>query len=109
MSDYSELKKAAEAAIQIDWERLKSGLNDRYPSDYADHILSASPAAVLALIAENESLRRDAERLEFMEKEWFYIESCGEISFSFKEMWTGSGGTLRSAIDSEIAKEKASD
>lgn len=59
MSDYSELKKAAEAAIQIEWERLKSGLNDRYPSDYADHIISASPAAVLALIAENERLEAE--------------------------------------------------
>lgn len=46
MTDYSELKRLAEAAIGSDWSGGKA----------YDFMVAANPAAVLALIAENEAL-----------------------------------------------------
>lgn len=87
MTDYSELKKLAEAATQGDWNHFKHGVIKGGPvvqfvngssqqqiamttgADWmrpdeqtanADFIASANPAVVLALIAENEALRKVA-------------------------------------------------
>lgn len=75
MSDYSELKRLSELAID---EGVESG--QRWPQEddwfepdlisaEMDYVKAASPIAVLALIAENESLRKDAERFAYIERD----------------------------------------
>jgi hypothetical protein len=72
MTDYSELKRLAEAAIKSGSE---SG--ERWPQDddwfeperygaELEYVKSISPTTVLELIAENEALRKDAERWRFV-------------------------------------------
>lgn len=51
MTDYTELKRLAEAAAKGDWSGAKAG----------EFMVAANPAAVLALIAENERLRADLD------------------------------------------------
>lgn len=60
MSDYSELKRLAEAALR-NWPDSK--LFER--PECESFIDSARPDVVLALIAEVEALRKDAERWRF--------------------------------------------
>ena len=87
MSDYSELKMIAEACQQHQplrfmrshgalYIRNDNGIvfdvhqNRSFPElmaqnkDYADLVLAANPATVLALIAENESLRADLREVK---------------------------------------------
>ena len=103
MTDCSELKRLAEAAIQrsgeLPWayephgdtgeygvgvlqddqQRYMSGRQDRgamlvvepvatdvHRKEYAAYIAAANPVAILALIAEVEQLRPDAERYRFI-------------------------------------------
>jgi predicted nucleic acid-binding Zn-ribbon protein len=59
MSDYSELKKRAEAVVGMDypWEHtIRDGRLGKTSTAYA---LMAHPVNVLALIAENERLKSD--------------------------------------------------
>lgn len=76
MSDYSLLKVVAEAA---EAERLENGHRwpEAYECDWFDtssgpeyeYLCSVSPATVLELIAENESLRLDAARFAYIEQD----------------------------------------
>lgn len=70
MSKYDEFKrlaKAARAYAEEDWhtpDRLFIAME----ADDANFVSACSPSSVLALIAENESLRKDAERYRLMRK-----------------------------------------
>ena len=60
MSDYAELKRAAENACsynETDWFTPEN-LNEVVELEDAVFISAASPSVVLALIAENEELRK---------------------------------------------------
>ena len=61
MKDYSELKKLAEALIDLNRKNLMdwaAAIEDaRIGKTHTEYALSANPAAVLALIAEVEGLR----------------------------------------------------
>lgn len=107
MTDYTELKRLALAATPGTWERGDGnevsvsadgdegywswevagpaqvhGAGDQRDKD-ADFIVAANPAAVLALIAENEALRKDAERYRFVEENPdIQIEYTGELTLS---------------------------
>lgn len=140
MSDYEELKKAAEASIALEYFAPEPYDEDRAyrPAELAwlEFVNLAKPEVVLALIAElkdfqqgakveadsvdearaevaklkaeNESLRKDAERLDF-------IESKNNMRLSFrKNHWSFIGftnyeypvfRTVREAIDSAISSE----
>lgn len=83
MSDHSELKRLAEAATPGPWAydgsyvcpaRTEDGttyvelwrsIADCHQPENTKFIAAANPAAVLALIAEVEALRKDAERWRF--------------------------------------------
>lgn len=55
-----------------------------------------------------EVLRKDAERLDYIERNWFYRDAFGELTFIFNESWSaGVHETLRDAIDAEINKASA--
>ena len=90
MKDYSELKKLAEAATQGEWRHdTKSGkigavevdgydivqVQSRRRFDHASRnadaafIAGANPAAVLELISEVESLKKDAARYRTIKKD----------------------------------------
>lgn len=59
MSDWSELKRLAEAAKRLDWSRLVDA--SRRPGEISNSFMKeCSPCTVLALIAENERLRAGA-------------------------------------------------
>lgn len=60
MSDRSELKKLADEAIVF------AGLNGEISYAQELFIAAATPSAVLALIAEVEALRKDAERYRWL-------------------------------------------
>lgn len=54
---------------------------------------------------EVAELRKDAERLDYIEKEWFSKCSENTIYFNFSEVWdAGAHENLRAAIDA--AREK---
>lgn len=89
MSDYSELKRLAEYATPGPWVAQhpnagqrgsevasEGGLNqvcaDLGPSN-ALYIAAANPAAVLAMIAEVEALRKDAERYRWLRDKQTFI------------------------------------
>lgn len=93
MKDYSELKKLAEAATQGEWRHdTKSGkigavevdgydivqVQSRRRFDHASRnadaafIAGANPAAVLELISEVESLKKDAARYRWLRKNNIY-------------------------------------
>lgn len=66
MNDYSELKRLAEAAINI-----KGPIFDMDgPVELCRlaEFVAENPNALLALIAENEALRADAERYRFLRR-----------------------------------------
>lgn len=73
MTDYTELKRAAEAVSQVRWIQDGFEVQDDDISDYrvarcnrladAKFIAAANPAEVLALIAENEALRKERDNL----------------------------------------------
>lgn len=73
MTDYSELKRLAEAATAGPWVSGGNWVSTVRGNSVADcprgdeeFIAAANPAAVLALIAENEALRKDAERYRWL-------------------------------------------
>lgn len=76
MTDYTELKRAADAASQGHWNQDGFEVQNDDIEDYrvsrcnlladAKFIAAANPAVVLALIAENEALRKDAERYRWL-------------------------------------------
>jgi len=86
MTDYTELKRAAEASPGGPWVAENDSLyfkDDGYTRHLMDadaghdvedeayysalnFIAAANPAAVLALIAENEELRKDADRYRWL-------------------------------------------
>lgn len=70
MNDYSELKRLAEAAAEIEDEHEWYAEDGGYGLDPTDlkFIAAAKPSAVLALIAEVEELRKDAERYRWLRK-----------------------------------------
>lgn len=141
MSDYSELRRLAEAATPQDFDSAQCATHEGWiecptcggegsvdlGGDYLNydgealgvqfygigdaHInaeayyRAANPAAILALIAENAELRKDSERLNF-------IESQNHRTLRFyKKRWSFEGFTnyeysvfksLREAIDSAM-------
>ena len=112
MSDYSDLKRLAEAATPGPWYARDYGnydgssshwfIDTQSPCDIVDDqdggfspnhwddargeldmkfIAGASPNVVLALIAENESLRADAERYRWLRSRGILLEGHDFISF----------------------------
>lgn len=75
MSKYDEFKrlaKAARAYAEEDWhtpDRLFIAME----ADDANFVSACSPSSVLALIAENESLRKDAERYRYARDNLIYL------------------------------------
>ncbi len=65
--------------------------------------LIAAIEAHAAVTAERDRLRDDAERLEFIEKHWFYEEESGRWAFMYGEDWNKQGLTFRDAIDAARA------
>lgn len=125
MSDHSELKKLAEYATPGPWVAQhpnagqrgsevasEGGLNqvcaDLGPSN-ALYIAAANPAAVLALIAEVEALRKDAERYKWLSAEGNWVARMfgkwrahvGEYGDSAPTEWHD---TREEAIDAAMAK-----
>lgn len=120
MTDYSELKRLAEAATPGEWRHdTKSGkigsvdvdgydiiqVQSRRRFDHASRnsdaafIAGSSPSAVMSLISENESLRRDADRYRWLKSmHWF------EVSLSAYGDVFRDDGDLDSAIDSAMSK-----
>jgi hypothetical protein len=58
MTDYTELKRNAQAASKYDWTKKHLDLSDKFPPDYENHMASCSPSVILALISENERNQR---------------------------------------------------
>lgn len=83
MKDYSELKKLAEAAPSGPWRYWGETANEIFQCSgkrvliiahdqsvtACEFIAAANPAAVLALIAEIESLKKDAARYRTIKKD----------------------------------------
>ena len=63
-------------------------------SDY-----DAARAEIAGLRKQLEASERDAVRLDWIEKHWFYKASPISVEFSFNEMWDTLGKDLRDAID----------
>ncbi|MEE5149083.1 hypothetical protein V2J91_23595 [Pseudomonas alliivorans] len=61
------------------------------------------------LRAECERLRKDADRIDFIDKNWFYNPYGQGVQFMFNEMWEGEGHELRTAIDNAMSKEASHD
>lgn len=83
MSDYAELKRLAEDAIQ---HSEKIGEHDWYhenevrslllsSTEDAQFVSAARPEVVLALIAENEALRKDADKWQIVERAMTQLQS----------------------------------
>lgn len=51
---------------------------------------------------DNEALRKDAARIDFIEKYWFYTTRGNNQEFCFVETWSAPGETLRDAIDAAM-------
>ncbi len=93
MSDYSKLKELAEAATPGPWyqhggimqvlshdcETVCETFEDDGECPDAQFIAAANPAAVLALIAENERLQQREQDLSASVKYWF--NACGGKQF----------------------------
>lgn len=72
MADYSELKRASSAAKnwggevgEERWYAPECFKQPYFSAPDAEFIAACDPGTVLALIAENEALRRDAERAAY--------------------------------------------
>ena len=129
MKDYSELKKLAEAATQGEWRHdTKSGkigavevdgydivqVQSRRRFDHASRnadaafIAGANPAAVLELISEVESLKKDAARYRWLRDE--SIDPGSVIDKKIGHSYVGdypiyeyrAGQELDDAIDAEM-------
>ncbi len=61
------------------------------------------------LRAECEKLRKDSERVDFIDKNWFYNPYGEGVQFMFNELWEGEGREIRTAIDDAMSKEQSHD
>lgn len=121
MTTNKELRGLAEKAGSGYWYEAgellyhdsRSGEAHGLHHDEDGFIVAASPATVLSLLdenealqAENEKLRKDAERLQWVTENWFYQTLDGTWIFSFDESWdAGKHLDLRAAIDSAMEKK----
>ncbi|WP_417585419.1 Lar family restriction alleviation protein [Pelagibacterium sp.] len=95
---------AALSAVTAERGALKHALDVKeefYQDALHSHIVLARQ--VNQLRAEVEALRKDAERLEFVENHWFYEEESGRWTFMYGEDWNKPGLTFRDAIDAARA------
>lgn len=80
MTDYTELKRLAEAVNKTYADLCEQGgdqLAEAWNSAELAYDDAANPDVVLALIAENEALRKDAERYRFIRLfKSFWIRIC---------------------------------
>ncbi|WP_423812385.1 ead/Ea22-like family protein [Pseudomonas asiatica] len=116
--DKDKLKALAEAASQGHWDQDGFEVHNDDVEDYrvaqcrfmpdAAFIAAASPASILELLAENEALRKDAERLDLIESlarsSYTGLSFAkGEAKGSLEALWfhkrTGAKPSLREAID----------
>lgn len=120
MTDYSELKRLAEAATQGEWRHdTKLGkigsvevdgydiiqVQSRRRFDHANRnsdaafVARSSPSAVMGLISENESLKMDADRYRWLKSmHWF------EVSLSAYGDVFRDDGDIDAAIDAAMTK-----
>ena len=73
----------------------------------ADDIVRAMNVALAAAKGEDA---RDAARLDFIEREWFYRDTDNSLCFGFNETWSAGNGkavTLREAIDAALQSDRA--
>lgn len=123
MSEYSQLKQLAQAATKGKWctdgeRQVMSAESDQLNNGFvivdcqgpdnlknAAFIAAANPAAVLALIAENEALRKEAERYQWLRDK---SDSVHQFYLSTPIWFTGvkfSKEMVDSTIDSAMSKE----
>jgi len=106
-TDLAELQRLAQGATQGEWRYGPGDGDDENPVVFVDlpqasavaisilfeadwatdvdakFVSKANPAAVLALIAENESLRKDAERYRWFRDHSIQIVHASTISWAF--------------------------
>lgn len=94
----------------------KTGMHISWPANEISAVLDelirlrhivASGLAV-SINQENKELRKEQERINFIEKEWFYATGVNRQEFCFNETWETPGQDLREAIDLAIAKGQQS-
>lgn len=123
MDNLTELKRLAEAATQGPWSydgsyvcpaRVEKGTTyvetwrsvaDCAQPENTKFIAAANPATVLALIAENEALRKDSERYRWLRDR---SESIHQFYLSTPIWFTGvkfSKENVDSTIDAAMGKE----
>lgn len=89
MKDYSELKKLAEALIDLNRKNLMdwaAAIEDaRIGKTHTEYALSANPADVLALIAEVDSLRDDLEQVKYETNAWRNSEESVWVEVFYSE------------------------
>lgn len=127
MTDYSELKRLAEAATQCSGpRRVETDYNgvhqvvgdgswkilnawhtpDGKGLENAQFTAAASPAAVLALIDENEALRKDAERYRFVRNP---IGTSSPLAIWNEGKMPLFSGIADAVVDEFMAKEASHD
>lgn len=123
MSDHSKLKRLAEAATKGKWctdgaRQVMSAESDQLNSGFvivdcqgpdnlknAAFIAAANPAVVLGLIAENEALRKEAERYQWLRDK---SESIHQFYLSTPIWFTGvkfSKENVDRTIDAAMSAE----
>lgn len=94
MTNYTEIKRLAEACGS-EYSADEPYQQDRHYSEQEVASLEfqavATPATVLALIAENEALRKDAERYRLIRTTGFR-----QVDTSY---WSGEGETCDKSVD----------
>lgn len=101
---------AALSAVTAERDRLREEMDilwkklDKFDSQ--SHGITAL-AEIERLRAEVEGLRKDAERITFIEAHWFYSPQGAGWSFGYNEDWEKPGATLRDAIDAAMAAKEA--
>lgn len=85
MLDYSELKRLAESLIELNRANLMdwaATIEDaRIGKTHTEYALAANPAAVLALIADNDSQRQDLQNLRTDNAQLIYALKQEEQSY----------------------------
>lgn len=117
--DKDQLKATAHAASQGHWGQDGFEVHNDDVEDYrvaqcrsmtdATFIAAASPASILELLAENDALRKDAERYRWIRTaDWWRSPVCA-ISNPKEQAKLGSdcpsGERLDAQIDAAMAKE----
>lgn len=111
MSEHIEdHKKLYEAARSL----RKTGMPLSWPADEVSTVLDelirlrhiVATGLAVSINQENKELRKDMERINFIEKEWFYAAGKNRYEFAFNDTWDTPGQDLREAIDLAIAKEQ---